>query len=95
MDGLLLFFLHIPVRENNFQNLVCMIHCTEVQLPANKRINLLQVGLIFLWDDDGSNSRPKCGHRLFTQAADGQHPAAQADLTGHRDITTDRFTAQR
>src|SRR4051794_34122540 len=47
---------------------------------------ILQIRLVLLRQDDPGDSGPHCAQNLLLHSADREHPAAQRDLAGHRDV---------
>ena len=72
------------------QHLVHVLHRDKVQGAAHGLVDLLQVGLVVRGNDDCVDAVAESRHGLLPQAADGQHPAPQGDLTGHGHVTRAR-----
>ena len=71
-----------------------MLHVDDVHSLDHLGRDFLDVAFIVLGDDDGVDAGALGAEQLFTEAADGQHAAAQGDFAGHGDIVAHRDTQE-
>ena len=77
-------------RQGLAQHLVDRLDQHELHLIAQVGGNVVQVGLVARRQQHAPDARAVRAEHLLLDAADRQHPAAQRDLAGHRDVVAHR-----